>query len=112
VREHVELPAGRIEAAGREINVRVLGEALDLRHAAQDRGAAGGRPPVYLADVALVEDGFEDKGGVSRVNGEPAQGLGIRKQRGANAVAVAAGVREDDGRDREDDAARRHEAAA
>ena len=43
--------------------------------------------------MALVEDGFEDVRRISRVNGEPAQGMGIRKQRGANAVAVAQGVR-------------------
>ena len=36
---------------------------------------------------------------IARVNGAPAQGLGIRKQRGANAVAVAHGVRERAGRD-------------
>ncbi len=29
-REHVELPAGRLETEGREISVRVMGEALDL----------------------------------------------------------------------------------
>ncbi|WNG17743.1 efflux RND transporter permease subunit [Cystobacter fuscus] len=93
-REHVELPAGRIEAEGREINVRVMGEALELetlRHLVV-REAEGS--PVYLSDVALVEDGFEDERRLARVNGEPAQGLGIKKQRGANAVAVAQGVRE------------------
>lgn len=92
-REHVELPAGRLEAAGREIDVRVLGEALDLDSLRQIvvRQTAG--QPIYLADVALVEDGFEDQRRISRVNGEPAQGLGIKKQRGANTVAVAAGVR-------------------
>ena len=92
-REHVELPAGRIETEGREINVRVLGEALDLSELRRlvIGGAAGS--PVYLEDVALVEDGFEDVRRLARVNGEPAQGLGIRKQRGSNAVAVARAVR-------------------
>ena len=92
-REHVELPAGRIEAEGREVNVRVLGEAIDLatlRHIVV-RDVPGN--PVYLEDVALVEDGFEDVRRRSRVDGAPAQGLGIRKQRGANAVAVAKAVR-------------------
>jgi hydrophobe/amphiphile efflux-1 (HAE1) family protein len=46
-----------------------------------------------LEDVALVEDGFEDVRRRARVNGVPAQGLGVKKQRGANAVAVAQGVR-------------------
>jgi hydrophobe/amphiphile efflux-1 (HAE1) family protein len=92
-REHVELPAGRLDASGREISVRVLGEALaldDLRDIVV-RSVAGA--PVYLKDVALVEDGFEDVRRIGRVNGEPAQGMGIKKQRGANAVAVAKAVR-------------------
>jgi len=92
-REHIELPAGRLETEGREVNVRVLGEAINLdtfRHivVGTNQGA-----PVYLSDVSLVEDGFEDVRRVSRTNGQPAQGLGIRKQRGANAVEVADNVR-------------------
>ncbi|HEX9902633.1 MAG TPA: efflux RND transporter permease subunit [Acidobacteriota bacterium] len=92
-REHVELPAGRLETKGREVNVRILGEALDLetlRHIAvrEVNGA-----PIYIGDVSLVEDGFDDMRRMARVNGVPAQGLGVRKQRGANAVAVAKEVR-------------------
>jgi hydrophobe/amphiphile efflux-1 (HAE1) family protein len=92
--QHVELPAGRIETEGREIDVRVLGEAIDLNQLRKlvIRETAGA--PVHLEDVALVEDGFEDVRRLARVNGEPAQGVGIKKQRGANAVAVARGVRE------------------
>jgi hydrophobe/amphiphile efflux-1 (HAE1) family protein len=92
-RQHVELPAGRLETEGREISVRVMGEALDLstlrKIVLRDLNGA----PVYLEDVALVEDGFEDERRIARVNGAPAQGLGIRKQRGSNAVAVAQGVK-------------------
>ena len=92
-REHVEVPAGRLEASGREVNIRVLGEALDLetfRHIIirENEGS-----PVYLSDVALVEDGFEDVRRIQRVDGVPAQGVSIKKQRGANAVAVAKQVR-------------------
>ena len=92
-REHIEIPAGRLESAGREVNIRVLGEALDLetfRHIVirENQGS-----PVYISDVAMVEDGFEDVRRLQRVNGVPAQGVGIKKQRGANAVAVAKEVR-------------------
>lgn len=92
-REHVELPAGRIETEGREVNVRVMGEALDLETLRGIVVREQNGQPVYLRDVALVEDGFEDIRRLTRVNGQPAQGLGVRKQRGANAVAVAEGVR-------------------
>jgi hydrophobe/amphiphile efflux-1 (HAE1) family protein len=92
-RQHVELPAGRIEVSGREVNVRVMGEAVDLdtlrRIVVRDAGGS----PIYLSDVALVEDGFEDIRRRGRANGEPAQGLGIRKQRGANAVALGRAIK-------------------
>ncbi len=93
-REHVELPAGRLEADGREVNVRVLGEAIDLEGFRRIVVAERGGAPVRLQDVALVEDGFEDVRRLARVDGEPAQGLGIKKMRGANAVEVAHRVKE------------------
>ncbi|WP_437567023.1 efflux RND transporter permease subunit [Sorangium sp. So ce542] len=112
-RQHIELPAGRIETQGREVNVRVMGEALDLatfkKIVIREGDPSGAAPPgaaaqpagppssaratVHLEDVALIEDGFEDVRRLARVNGEPAQGLGVRKQRGSNAVEVAQGVR-------------------
>ncbi len=93
-REHIELPAGRLEAPGREVNVRVLGEAVDLETLRKIVIREVGGSPIYLSDVALVEDGFEDVRRIARVDGGPAQGIGIRKQRGSNAVAVAKRVRE------------------
>ncbi|MCX6565900.1 MAG: efflux RND transporter permease subunit [Candidatus Aminicenantes bacterium] len=92
-REHVELPAGRLETPGREVNVRVLGEALDLETLRGIVVSKVNGNPIYISDVALVEDGFEDARRLARVNGVPAQGISIKKQRGANAVAVAKAAR-------------------
>ena len=91
--QHVELPAGRLETSGREVTVRVLGEAFNIDEFRRLVVKEVEGAPVYLSDVAIVEDGFEDLRRLNRVNGEPAQGLGIRKQRGSNAVAVAKGVK-------------------
>jgi multidrug efflux pump len=93
-REHIEMPAGRLEGEGREINVRVLGEAFDLDTFRRIVVREVNGSPVYLQDVSLIEDGFEDVRRKSRVDGVPATGLGVKKQRGANAVAVAQGVRQ------------------
>lgn len=92
-REHVELPAGRLETTGREINIRVLGEAVDISTFQHIVIREQGGSPIYLSDVAMVEDGFEDVRRLARVDGVPAQGLGVKKQRGSNAVAVADGIR-------------------
>jgi multidrug efflux pump len=87
-REHLEVPAGRIETPQREMNVRAEGEALDLAGFRQLVVAFREGTPVRLQDVAVVEDGLEDRRRVARANGEPSIGFGIRKLRGANAVEV------------------------
>jgi len=93
-REHVELPAGRLETKGREVNVRVLGEAIDIETLKHIVVREVSESPIYLSDVSLVEDGSDDVRRMARVNGVQAQGLSVKKQRGANAVAVARKVRE------------------
>jgi hydrophobe/amphiphile efflux-1 (HAE1) family protein len=92
--EHIEVPGGQLDAGGRQLSVRLLGEALDL--AALRRLVVRRVPgsPVHLEDVALVEDGFQDVNSIARLDGAPLQALGVLKQRGTNAVAVAGAVRE------------------
>src|SRR5262245_8540783 len=87
-REHLEVPAGRIETPEREMNVRAEGEALDLDAFRGLVVAHRTGTPVRLRDVAVVEDGLEDRRRVAMANGEPSIGFGIRKLRGANAVEV------------------------
>ncbi|MDC0744728.1 efflux RND transporter permease subunit [Polyangium mundeleinium] len=93
-REHVEVPGGQLEAGGRQLNVRLLGEALDVEALRKLVVRHVNNTPVYLEDVAVVEDGFEDVNSVARLDGIPLQALGVLKQRGTNAVAVASAVRE------------------
>ena len=92
-REHAEVPAGRIETDAKEFNVRAMGEATTPEEFGNIIiGRRAGQPiytPLYLKDVATIEDGLADRRRLSRIMGKPAIGLGIRKQRGANEVAVA-----------------------
>src|SRR5438128_1972027 len=87
-REHKEVPAGRIETAEREMNVRAEGEAIDLEAFRNLVVAYRQGSPIRLKDVAVVEDGLEDRRRLARANGDPAVGFGIKKLRGANAVEV------------------------
>jgi len=94
--EHKEIPAGNLSTAKREWNLRVMGEAQSIEQLKDliisDRA---GRPiytPIRLRDVAELEDGLADARAVARVDGKPAVGLGILKQRNANAVAVGEAV--------------------
>ena len=91
-REHQELPAGRIETTAHELNVRMMGEAMTVEEFGDlviaQRGGSPVHRPIYLRDVAVIEDGLADERRIARIMGKTAVGLGIRKQRGANAVAV------------------------
>ncbi|MBI4395942.1 MAG: efflux RND transporter permease subunit, partial [Elusimicrobia bacterium] len=96
-RQHAEVPAGTIDTGPKELNVRSMGEASTVDEfkniTISQRGGAPVFVPIKLRDVARVEDGLNDVRRISRAGGKAAVGLGIRKQRGANAVAVADGVK-------------------
>jgi hydrophobe/amphiphile efflux-1 (HAE1) family protein len=92
-REHLEVPAGRIESEAREMNVRAEGEAIDVEGFRSLVVTYRNGAPVRLRDVAVVEDGLEDRRRLYRAMGEPAIGFGITKLRGANAVQVGRDVR-------------------
>ncbi len=95
--EHLEVPAGRLETTEKEASVRAMGEARSVEEfekiTINHRGGLPIYKPIQLKEVATIEDGLAEIRRLSRVWGKPAVGLGIRKQRGANAVAVAKQVR-------------------
>jgi multidrug efflux pump len=92
-REHQEVPAGRIEGSEREMNVRAQGEALDIVAFRELVVTYVDGAPVRLKDVAVVEDGLEDRRRLNRAMGEASIGFGITKLRGANAVQVGRDVK-------------------
>jgi HAE1 family hydrophobic/amphiphilic exporter-1 len=95
--QHTEVPAGRIENPKQELNVRMLGEAATVneftRMIIQGRSGSPIWRTFRLGDVGRVEDGLDDIRRISRSGQKPTIGLGIRKQRGTNAVEVARGVK-------------------
>jgi len=96
--QHAEIPAGRIETSRQELNIRVMGEAATVEEFTKIIIPArqGGSPlwrTFRIGDVGTVEDGLEDVRRLSRSQGAMAVGIGIRKQRGSNAVEVARGVK-------------------
>jgi len=98
VQQHVELPAGRLENARVESNVRVLGEATSPEEFGKlmitNRATLGANfRPTRLDEVASIEEGVADVRKLTRYNGQSAMALGIIKQHGSNAVEVAERVR-------------------
>lgn len=90
--EHSEQPSGRIDLPREEILLRTKGEATSEKQAASIPITHRGGTPVYrtisLGDIGTVKDDVDDIRRISRFNRIPAIGLGIQKQRGANAVAI------------------------
>jgi HAE1 family hydrophobic/amphiphilic exporter-1 len=97
---HSELPGGFVEDGNKSYNVRTMGEAHSVKEFEQivitKRAGQTIQDPsqvVRMGQVARVEQGLDEVTRISRFNGQPALGLGIRKQRGSNAVAVARAVK-------------------
>ena len=89
-RQNVELPAGRLESRQQNVTLRVdrpFQTAPEFSQLIVGRGSDGYL--VRLADVARVEQGPENPYSAFRLNGNPAVGLGIVRQSGANTLAVA-----------------------
>ncbi|MDD5436614.1 MAG: efflux RND transporter permease subunit [Candidatus Omnitrophica bacterium] len=94
--EHEEVPAGRIETPVKEFNVRVMGEAVTTKEFENLLiPKRSGQPiftPIYMKEVASIEDGLSDIRRIARSNKQQTVALGILKQRGANEVDVAHNV--------------------
>lgn len=93
-RQHVTSSGGQMSNGQRAIDIRVVGEASDLRMLREIVVKKVGTAVIRLQDVALVQDGFVDVTSVARSNGEPVQAMGILKQPGSNAVSVADNVKQ------------------
>jgi HAE1 family hydrophobic/amphiphilic exporter-1 len=93
LRQNVEIPGGRITSGLNEEGLRTLGriESVDDFNnliVADFKGS-----PVRVRDVATVVDGEEEPRTLSRLNGQSAVSLLIRKQSGTNTVAVVDAVK-------------------
>ena len=88
--QNVELPAGRLESQQQNVTLRVdrpFQTAQQFMQLVVGRGRDGYL--VRLGDVARVEQGPENPYNSFLLNGNPAVGLGIVRQSGANTLAVA-----------------------
>jgi hydrophobe/amphiphile efflux-1 (HAE1) family protein len=97
--EQVEVAAGYLENSKREMNVRAMGEGLTPEQVGNIQIKRRGteliyRSPIHIKDVARVEDGLDDIRRIAVTGGHPVVGLGIKKQPGANSVAVARAVKQ------------------
>ncbi len=90
--ENLNIPGGSLVTGAQELSLRTPGNFTsldDIRNVVLvDRGT-----PVYLSDVATVQDGFKKRDSITRLNGEESVVVSIRKQSGSNTVTVVEDVK-------------------
>lgn len=87
--EHVELPAGRVEAGSREYVAKTKAEFESAEQFASMVVTYHNGAPVYVKDLGRVEDGLEEERSLARLNDRRAVSLLVRRQSGTNIVEVA-----------------------
>ncbi|MCA1593917.1 MAG: efflux RND transporter permease subunit [Acidobacteria bacterium] len=92
-RQNTDVPGGNVDAGRRELTLRTLGRYVDPR-AFNDLVVANiNGSPVRLSDLGRVEDGTKEQRSLARLNGTPTVTLEIRRQSGANTIAVIESVK-------------------
>jgi HAE1 family hydrophobic/amphiphilic exporter-1 len=87
--ENVNLSGGRLEEGDQRFLVRTLNEFQTVD---EFRDAIVGyveKTPVYLRDVAIVEQGYKEREAITRVRGRESVELAVYKEGDANTVQVA-----------------------
>jgi HAE1 family hydrophobic/amphiphilic exporter-1 len=87
--ENVNLSGGRLEEGNQRFLVRTLNEFQDIGEFRDAIVAHVAGQPVYLRDVATVEQGYKDREAITRVKGQESVELAIYKEGDANTVQVA-----------------------
>jgi HAE1 family hydrophobic/amphiphilic exporter-1 len=93
-RQNQQVPGGAFDQGDRRLSVRTLGRSQSLAELRQIVVKDQNGRPVRLQDVATVEDGEEEATSLASVDGQPAVVLSVRKQSGANSVAVIDAVKD------------------
>ena len=87
--ENVNISAGGLETKGMKFNVRVPAEFVRPSEANELILTVVNGIPVYLTDIAIVQDTFKDPDTFSRLDGKTSVTVNVKKRIGANIVAIA-----------------------
>ena len=87
-REHVQLPGGFLVSQQAEQLLKLDLEFHNVKELANLVVVSRAGAPIYLKDVATIEDGITDNRQVARYNGKPTVGIGMVKIANANTVEI------------------------
>jgi multidrug efflux pump len=91
--ENVNIPGGDVRSGDASFLLRVPGKFEQPRDIEDVAIKRIGDRPVFVRDVARIEDGFADRASYARMNGEAAVSIAVSKRAGANILQVAEAVK-------------------
>jgi HAE1 family hydrophobic/amphiphilic exporter-1 len=92
--QNLELPGGRLDEGARTVTLRTLSRITKVEDFNDIVITTKNRYPVKIRDIGRVEDSGVDPQSAASLDGVPSVSLGIRKQSGANTIAVINGVKQ------------------
>ena len=92
-RQNADLPGGNVTGQVREQTLRTMGRVVDPRGFDEIVIATRSGVPVRVRDIGWSEDGTKEQRTLARLNGVPSVTLAVRRQTGANTVAVIEAVK-------------------
>ncbi|WP_340106155.1 efflux RND transporter permease subunit [Rhodohalobacter sp. 8-1] len=90
--ENVQVPAGELSEGETSYSLRTIGEFTNVEEIRNSIAAVKDGNPVYLKDIATVEDGISQPIGNVRVQGNDGVIINVYKQSDSNIVTAAGGV--------------------
>jgi HAE1 family hydrophobic/amphiphilic exporter-1 len=87
--ENSMVPAGNLASGVGDFLLRTKGEMQDIEELKNIIVVRREETPIYLRDIATVEEGYEDVTSYTRIDGQPGIVLSVSKRSGWNTVAVA-----------------------
>ena len=87
--DNVNVRGGTLESGSRRLVVRTVGKRVEAKRLEELIVYEGSLGHVRLGDVAQVADTVQERSGFVKMDGRPSVALGVRRQVGANVVAVA-----------------------
>ena len=91
--ENQNIPIGEIFRGDRSFLLRSQGQFENLDQIRNMVVLTKAGVPIYMKDIADVQDTTEDNRSILRINGQPGVRMSVTKQSGTNTVEIAQGVR-------------------
>lgn len=94
-RQNADIPGGNVTGAQQEQVLRTMGRITDPLAFSDIIVAVVNGTPIKIKDIGTATDGTREQRTASRLNGQNAVSLEIRRQSGANSVAVIEAARKE-----------------